>query len=117
MLEKTSAIGKSHQHCKTQESSVEGIRVFLIYTRSRHHPWRLAKHRQEPHYRRLISSYFRRPTRPNLNSHCFISTRRPRKRTPSASSRSLCSIAESPRSLISPPEPRTRCHGKPKPRR
>jgi len=53
MLEKTSAIGKSHQHCKTQESSVEGIRVFLIYTRSRHHPWRLAKHRQEPHYRRL----------------------------------------------------------------
>src|SRR5258708_19872090 len=101
MLEKTSAIGKSHQHCKTQESSVEGIRVFLIYTRSRHHPWRLAKHRQEPHYRRLISSYFRRPTPPNLNSHSFISTRRPRKRTPSASRPTPSSLPDSPPTLSS----------------
>jgi hypothetical protein len=42
-----------------------------------------------------------------------MSTFLPRKRTPSASSRSRCSIAESPRSLISPPAPSTRCQGNP----
>jgi len=52
-----------------------------------------------------------------FHSHTFISTFRPRKRTPSASNRNRCSIAESPRSLISPPAPNTRCHGKLKPRR
>ena len=57
------------------------------------------------------------PEPPNLYSHCFMSTRRPRKRTPSASNRSRCSTAGSPRSLISPPAPRTRCQGNPNPRR
>jgi hypothetical protein len=42
-----------------------------------------------------------------------MSTRRPRKWTPSASRRKRCSKAECPRSLISPPEPRTRCQGTP----
>lgn len=55
--------------------------------------------------------------RPNFHSCALISTRRPRNRTPSASKRSLCSIAESPVSLISPPAPNTRCQGNPKPRR
>ena len=54
---------------------------------------------------------------PNFHSCAFISTRRPRKRTPSASSRSRCSIAESPVSLIAPPAPSTRCQGSPNPRR
>ena len=49
----------------------------------------------------------------NLNSCAFISTRRPRKRTPSACKRNRCSMAESPRNLISPPEPSTRCQGNP----
>ena len=50
-----------------------------------------------------------------FHSCAFISTFRPRKRTPSASNRNRCSIAESPRSLISPPAPSTRCQGNPYP--
>ncbi len=57
-----------------------------------------------------------RSARVNLNSCSFISAFRPRKRTPSASSRRRCSMAESPRTLISPPAPNTRCHGNPNPR-
>ncbi len=52
----------------------------------------------------------------NLCSCRRISTRRPRKATPSACRRSRCSTAESPRSLISPPAPTIRCHGSPKER-
>jgi hypothetical protein len=55
--------------------------------------------------------------RPNFHSCALISTRRPRNRTPSASRRSRCSIAESPVSLIWPPAPNTRCQGNPNPRR
>jgi len=50
-------------------------------------------------------------------SWALRSTFRPRNRTPSASSRSRCSIAESPVNLIAPPAPNTRCQGNPKPRR
>ena len=46
-----------------------------------------------------------------------MSTFLPRNRTPSASRRNRCSIAESPVNLIAPPAPKTRCQGKPKPRR
>jgi hypothetical protein len=46
-----------------------------------------------------------------------MSTRLPRNRTPSASSLSRCSTAESPVNLIAPPAPSTRCHGNPNPRR
>jgi hypothetical protein len=52
-----------------------------------------------------------------FHSCAFRSTRRPWKRTPSASKRNRCSTAESPRNLISPPAPNTRCHGNPNPRR
>lgn len=52
-----------------------------------------------------------------FHSCALRSTRRPRKRTPSASRRNRCSTAESPRSLISPPAPSIRCHGNPNPRR
>jgi hypothetical protein len=53
---------------------------------------------------------------PGFHSQAFISTLRPRNRTPSDWSRSRCSAADSPRNLISPPAPRTRCQGKPNPR-
>ena len=66
---------------------------------------------------RLLSRLAAIFTRGNLNSCCFISTRRPRKATPSACRRSRCSIAESPRSLISPPAPSTLCQGRSKERR
>src|SRR5437016_7774646 len=51
--------------------------------------------------------------RAKRNSCAFISTRRARKRTPSLSRRSRWSMAESPRSLTSPPAPNTRCQGNP----
>ena len=53
---------------------------------------------------------------PLFHSQFFMSTRRPRNRTPSLSSRNRCSAAESPRNLISPPAPSTRCQGNPNPR-
>ena len=59
---------------------------------------------------------FRRFASPGFHSQVFISTRRPRNRTPSLSSRKRCSARESPRNLISPPAPSTRCHGNPYPR-
>src|SRR5581483_3601405 len=65
----------------------------------------------------LFGRRFRDFDRVAFHSHSFMSTLRPRNLTPSASSRSRCSIAESPLSLISPPAPSTRCHGKPNPRR
>ncbi len=49
----------------------------------------------------------------NRNSCFFISTRAPRKVTPSMRKRNLCSAAFSPHSLIAPPEPTTRCQGNP----
>lgn len=52
-----------------------------------------------------------------LYSCAFMSTLRPRKRTPSASNRNRCSMALSPVSLMAPPAPRTRCQGNPNPRR
>jgi len=52
-----------------------------------------------------------------FHSCAFISTLRPRNRTPSASNRRRCSMAESPVSLIAPPDPSTRCQGSPNPRR
>ena len=51
-----------------------------------------------------------------FHSQAFMSTFRPRNRTPSACSRNRCSAAESPRNLISPPAPSTRCQGNPNPR-
>jgi hypothetical protein len=49
----------------------------------------------------------------NRCSNAFMSTRLPRKRTPSASSRKRCSMPNSPRSEIRPPKPSTRCQGRP----
>jgi hypothetical protein len=45
-------------------------------------------------------------------SYLSMSTRRPRNRTPSICRRRRCSAAPSPGSLISPPRPTMRCHGK-----
>ncbi len=53
------------------------------------------------------------PPRRKWCSKVFMSTRRPRKRTPSDSSRKRCSSPSSPRNEIRPPEPNTRCHGSP----
>jgi hypothetical protein len=73
---------------------------------------------RDPRIERLrVESYFLRGTIRAFHSCAFISTRRPRNRTPSASSRNRCSIAESPVNLIAPPAPNTRCHGNPNPRR
>src|SRR5271157_4871046 len=52
-------------------------------------------------------------THPKRCSNAFMSTRRPRKRTPSDSNRKRCSSPSSPRNEIRPPEPNTRCHGSP----
>jgi hypothetical protein len=79
-------------------------------------PNRWAEIAQDGLERRLFRGDLDRSGGMRLNSHAFISTRRPRKRTPSASRRKRCSIAESPLNLISPPAPSTRCHGNPNPR-
>ena len=64
----------------------------------------------------LIGRDFRPFDSPGFHSQFFMSTRRPRNRTPSLSRRNRCSAAESPRNLISPPAPSTRCQGNPNPR-
>jgi hypothetical protein len=59
--------------------------------------------------RRLVLA---REAERNLYSWWSISTRRPRKITPSDCRRKRCSKPELPPSLISPLAPRTRCHGR-----
>ena len=64
---------------------------------------------------RRSQTFYDHRVRPNFHSCAFMSTFRPRNRTPSPSRRSRCSRAESPRNLISPPAPSTRCQGNPNP--
>ena len=64
-------------------------------------------------YRRGTSLWIRPALLDSVRFHscAFMSTLRPRNRTPSDSRRNRCSIAESPVNLIAPPAPRTRATG------